>query len=84
MKFLQTITRKGSEEWKMKNEEWRMKNEKWWMKNEEWRISLFATIKNEPVIPKRSEESQASTCKTKIVIPTRHLYLFYDMCYLIF
>ena len=70
MKFLQTITRRGSEEWKMKNEK--------------WRISLFATKKNEPVIPKRSEESQASTCETKIVIPTRHLYLFYDICYLIF
>jgi len=40
--------------------------------------------RNEPVIPKRSEESQTSTCKTKIVIPTRTYYLFYDICYLFF
>ena len=49
------------------------------------RISLTPPhTKKQSVIPKRSEASQTSTSQTKIVIPTRILYLFYDICYLIF
>ena len=47
-------------------------------------LPLTPPKKNEPVIPTRSEESQTLTCKSKIDIPTRHLYLFYDIYYLIF